>query len=86
LQYTDYNIINKFESYSRHYSSIIELDRKDKKGIFENVYKIIEDAKLVFKFDNEFFYYRVKDEPIEVKIEELIDLKKKLIFNLVIKN
>ena len=49
--------IKKFVSYSKHYPSIIELDRKNEKDIYENVYTIIENASLIFKLDKEYFCY-----------------------------
>ena len=70
--------IEKFVSYSKHYSLIIELDRKNEKDIFEEIYKIVEDASLIIKLDNEDFYYRNDDKPITKNIEELFDLKNKI--------
>ena len=70
--------IEKFVSYSKHYPSIIELDRKNEKDIFEEVYKIVEDASLIFRLDNEYFCYRIDNKPIQKKINELIDLKNKI--------
>ena len=65
-------IIMKFVSYSKHYPSIIELD------IFEEVYKIVEDARLIFTLDNEYFYYRIDGKQIQKDINELIYLKNKI--------
>ena len=79
FKFLDENTINKFVNYSKHYPSIIELDRKNEKDIFEEIYIIIKDASLIFKLDNEYFYYKNEgDEKIEKKIEELIDLKNKI--------
>ena len=78
LKYLDEKIIDKFVNYSKHYPSIIELDRKTGKDIFEEVYKIIENASLIFKLDNEYFYYKDDDDKKEKKIEELIELKNKI--------
>ncbi len=70
--------IEKFVSYSKHYPSIIELDRKTEKDIFEEVYKIIEDASLVFRLDNEYFCYNIDGKSIPKNMNELIDLKNKI--------
>ena len=77
----DPEIIEKFVSYSKHYPSIIELDRKNEKDIFEEVYKIVEDASLIFRLDNEYFCYRIDDKSIQKNINELIDLKNKININ-----
>jgi len=74
--------IVKFVNYSKHYPSIIDLDRKTEKDIFEEVYKIIEDASLVIRLDNEYFCYKIKDKSISKNMNELIDLKIKLIFSM----
>jgi len=67
-----------FESYSKNYSSIIELDRNNgfEFNLFENVNNIIDNASLIFKQDNEDFCYG-KDK-IKTNIEELIHLKNKI--------
>jgi len=78
LKELDNKTIDKFVNYSKHYPSIIELDRKTGKDIFEEVYKIIEDASLIFKLDNEYFYYKDVDKQTEKKIDDLIDLKNKI--------
>ena len=65
--------IKKFESYSKNYSSIIELDRNDniQYNLFEKVNKIIKDARLIFKQDDEEFNYGEN----KTNIDELIHLK-----------
>ena len=68
LKYLDDKTINKFVNYSKHYPSIIELDRKTGKDIFEEVYKIIEDASLIFKLDNEYFYYKMMIKKLKKKL------------------
>ena len=78
IQYLDEEIIKKFVSYSKHYPSIIELDRKNEKDIFEEVYTIIENASLIFKLDNEYFCYRKGDKQISIDIKDLINLKNKI--------
>ena len=70
--------IDKFVSYSKHYPSIIELDRKTEKDIFEDVYKIIEDASLIFRLDNEYFCYKINDKSVQKNMKELINLKNKI--------
>ena len=74
----DEDTIKKFVSYSKHYPSIIELDRKDGRDIFEEVYIMIDDASLTFKMDNEYFRYTKGSEKITKDINELIDLKNKI--------
>jgi len=71
-------IIERFVSYSKHYPSIIELDRKNEKDLFEEVYKIIEDTSLIFRLDNEYFCYTIDDKKIQKNINDLIDLKNKI--------
>ena len=44
IKVLDDEAIEKFVSYSKHYQSIIELDRNNEKDIFEDVYNIIEDV------------------------------------------
>ena len=70
--------INKFINYSKHYDLIIDLDRKNTKNIFEDVYKIIEDANLIIKIDNEDITYRVDGKYFTTNIENLINLKNKI--------
>ena len=70
--------IEKFINYSKHYLSIIELDRKTEKDIFEDVYKIIEDANFIFRLDNEYFCYKSDGKSIQKNINELINLKNKI--------
>ena len=78
LRYLDEETIKKMISYSKHYPSIKELDSKNEKDIFENIYIIINNASLTFKLDSEIFRYTKGDEKIEIKIEELINLKNKI--------
>ena len=75
IKYLDPETIEKFTSYSNHYILIMELDRKNEKDIFEEIYKIVEDAILIIKLDNEYFYYRIDYELITKNFEELVDLK-----------
>ena len=78
LKYLDEEKIKKFVNYSKIYPSIIELDRKNEKNIFEEVYTMIENASLIFKMDDEYFYYKIEDKKIQKNIEELIELKNKI--------
>ena len=50
--------IKIFESFSKKFESIIELERKNEKDIFEDVYQIIQDASLICKLDSEDFLYK----------------------------
>ena len=71
--------IRKFESFSKKYGSIIELDSKTGKDKFEKIYEIINDASLLFNLDNENFIYTINGETkIIENIEELIKLKSKI--------
>ena len=68
--------IKKFESFSKKYGSIIELDCKIEKDAFEEIYQIINKASLLFNLDNEDFCYEINGKFIKIKdIEELINLK-----------
>ena len=78
LKELDEETIKKFENYSKKYPLIIELDRKNEKDAFEKVYQIIQDANLIFKLDNEDFYYKIDGQNNPVNIKELIDLKNKI--------
>ena len=79
LKELDEETIKKFVSYSKHYPSIIELDRKNEKDIFENIYTIIENASLTFRLDNEYFCYKSNDnEKKDLGIKDLIELKNKI--------
>lgn len=68
----DKETIKKMISFSKHYPSIKELDSKNEKDIFENIYIIIDNASLTFKLDSEIFRYTNGDEKTEIKIDELI--------------
>jgi len=78
LKDLDKDTIKKIISFSKHFPSIKELDSKNEKDIFENIYTIIDDASLTFKLDTEIFRYTNGDEKIEIKIDELINLKNKI--------
>ena len=70
--------IKAFESYSKIYLSIIELDRNYTLAlnIFDQVNGIIKSAKFLFQQDTEFFYYG--DDEKKTSMEELIHLKNKI--------
>ena len=74
----DKETIKKMISFSKHYPSIKELDSKNEKDIFENIYVIVDNASLTFKLDTEIFRYTNGDEKTEIKIDELINLKNKI--------
>ena len=57
LRELDEETIKKMISFSKHYPSIKELDSKNEKDIFENIYIIVDDATLTFKLDSEIFRY-----------------------------
>ena len=78
IKYLNNETIDKFVSYSKHYPSIIELDRKNEKDIFEEIYTMIEDAKLIFDLDNEYFCYNIDGKTFQKDINKLIDLKNKI--------
>ena len=65
--------IKKFESYSKNYSSIIELDRNDniQYNLLEKVNSIIKNTRLIIKQDDEEFNYNDN----KTNIDELIHLK-----------
>jgi len=69
--------IDAFESYSKVFSSIIELDRNENSAfnIFDQVDKIIKNAKFLFLQENEIFSY---GEDNKINMEELIHLKNKI--------
>ena len=71
--------IKLFDSFSKNYSSIIELDRNDNTSfnLFEIVNKIIENASLIFYQDNEDFCYG-NDKSQRTEMEELIHLKNRI--------
>ena len=71
-------ITKKFESFSKKYGSLIELDRKKGEDNFKEVYDIIENASLLFNIDSEDFCYRIKGETKYINIEKLIKLKNKI--------
>ena len=71
IEKLDKDTIDKFISYSKIYPSIIELDRNYdifSLNTFEAVDKIITNASLIFKQDNEDFYYKDKDEKKQQKL------------------
>ena len=71
--------INKFESFSKKFGSIIELDSKKGEDSFKEIYCIIQDASLLFNLDNEDFCYKIDGETQKINsIEELIKLKNKI--------
>ena len=71
--------IKQFESFSKKFGSIIELDTKNEKDPFKEVYDIIQDASLLFNLDNEDFGYNIDGKFIRINnIEELIKLKNKI--------
>ena len=81
IEKLDKDTIDKFISYSKIYPSIIELDRNYdifSLNTFEAVDKIITNASLIFKQDNEDFYFKDKDEKKTTNIETLIHLKNQI--------
>jgi len=71
--------VRKFESFSKKFGSIIELDNKKGEDNFKVVYDIIQDASLLFNLDNEDFCYKINGETMKINsIEELIKLKNKI--------
>ena len=72
--------IKKFESFSKKFGSIIELEKKPNEDPFKEVYDIIQDASLLINLDNEDFGYNNNDGKfIKIKnIEYLIKLKNKI--------
>ena len=69
--------INAFESYSKAFSSIIELDRNDNStlNIFNKIDNIIHEAKFKFDQESENFSF---GEGKKIEMEELIHLKDKV--------
>ena len=47
--------IKIFESFSKKFESIIELEKKNEKDIFDDVYQIIQGESLICKLDSEDF-------------------------------
>ena len=78
IKYLNEETIDSFVRYSKHYPSIIELDRKNERDIFEDVYIIVNNAKLVFELDNVYFCYYIEGKMHQRNINELIDLKNKI--------
>ena len=70
--------INAFESYSKVFSSIIELDRNENSAlnIFDKVDKIIKNAKFIFHPETEIFKY--DEDGKKITMDELIHLKNKI--------
>ena len=71
--------IKLFESFSKNYSSIIELDRNDNSAfnLFGLVDEIVLNASLIFYQDNEDFRYG-KDKTTKTEMENLIHLKNRI--------
>jgi len=71
--------IQTFESFSKKFGSIIELENKNEEDPFKEVYDIIQDGSLLFNLDNEDFGYNKdrKFKKIE-SIEELVKFKNKI--------
>ena len=69
--------INAFESFSKVFQSIIFLDRNENSAlnIFEQVDKIIKNAKFLFLQETEIFSY---GEDNKITMDELIHLKNKI--------
>jgi len=63
--------INAFESYSKVYSSIIDLDRNENSAlnIFDQVNNIIKNAKFLFLKEKEVFSY---GENNKINMNELV--------------
>jgi hypothetical protein len=69
--------IKAFESYSKVFSSIIELDRNDNSAlnIFDQVDEIIKNAKFLFLQESEIFSYGKEKK---ITMDELVHLKNKI--------
>ena len=75
----DEETIKIFENYSKKYCLIMELNNKNEKDKFEDIYQIIQDANFIFNLDNEKFSYKINEEIKQIEnIEELIKLKNKI--------
>ena len=71
--------IRAFESFTKKFRSIIELDTKNDKDPFEEVFYIINDASLIFYLTYEDFCYNRSDGKLcNINIDELIKLKNKI--------
>jgi len=72
--------IQKFERYSKNYSSIIELDRNDDSSLnlYKEVNEYIQDANFNFRQDKEDFTYG--EEGKATNMEDLIHLKNQINF------
>ena len=73
IKYLDDEKIIKFESYSKIYSLIIELDRNNDFLfiLYEKVYDIIKNAIFIFERYNYNFYYSKEDkEEFQINMEE----------------
>ena len=79
-KYLDEETINKIVNYSKNYSSIISLETKNEEDIFENIYIIIDNARLTFQLDFDMFLYIKDGENIKINIDEIICLKNKINF------
>ena len=79
IKQLDEKDIKKFESFSKKYGSIIELDSKKGVDRFKEVYDIIQDASLLFNLDGEDFCYEINGENKKINnIKELIKLENKI--------
>ena len=69
--------IDAFKSYSKVFSSIIELDRNENSAlnIFDQVNKIITNAKFLFLQEIEIFSYNGDNK---ITMEDLVHLKNKI--------
>ena len=77
IKMLNYDIISKFERYSKIYSSIIELERNNDStlNLYKKVNNYIENATFIFRQDNKDFSY---DEKGITNMEELIHIKNKI--------
>ena len=72
---------NAFDSFSKNYRSIIELNRNFdfSLSIYEEISKIINNAKFYFNKNDEEFKYKINDNEYKnIKIEEIRVLKNKI--------
>ena len=71
--------ISKFEIYSKNYSLIIELDKKDDSSLYlyDNVNDIIQNANLIIKQDEEDFCYG-ENNIKKTSMEKLVNFKNRI--------